>query len=179
MPTVTTDTTTETSNTNPHIREKNSPLESLIFQALRRYGDFSPGTLDGDVGLMFLEFANMVIDDIRMHPYAPSTTTTTTSGDTTTTTTTVNGIDYYESLQDVREIDDIIIVQGLLYHYALQQGSEKVSVYLPTYNTTLNRQLWRQKNGNTKIRMTVVDDGTNKGNINKGKTDTVNGTVSY
>ena len=88
MPTVTTDTTTETSNTNPHIREKHSPLESLIFQALRRYGDFSPGTLDGDVGLMFLEFANMVIDDIRMHPYAPSTTTTTTSGTTTTTTTT-------------------------------------------------------------------------------------------
>ncbi len=136
MPTTTTTTSTETSNTNPHIRATYSPLETLIFQALRRYGDFNPGTLDGDVGLMFLEFANMVIDDI-------------------------------------------IIVQGLLYHYALQQGSEKVSVYLPTYNTTLNRQLWRQKNGNTKIRMTVVDDGTNKGNINNGKTNTVNGTVSY
>ena len=59
----------EQSNTNPHIRESNSPLQTLAMQALRRFGDFHPGTVDGDVMLMFLEFANMVIDEIRLHPY--------------------------------------------------------------------------------------------------------------
>ena len=57
------------SDTNPHIRENNSPLNTLAMQALRRFGDFHPGTVDGDVMLMFIEFANMVIDDIRAHPH--------------------------------------------------------------------------------------------------------------
>lgn len=150
------------SDTNPHIREKNSPLETLALQALRRFGDYNPGTVDGDVMLMFLEFANMIIDDIRMHPYHDNT-----------------DLEYYESIQDVRPIDDIILVQGLLYHYAMQQGSDKIQVYLPTYNSTLNRQLWHKINGNTKIRMTVVDDGTNKANAGGGTTNTNNGTVTY
>jgi len=152
----------EQSNTNPHIREINSPLNTLAMQALRRYGDFHPGTVDGDVMLMFVEFANMVIDEIRMHPYHDGT-----------------DIDYYQSATDVRPIKDVIIVQGLLYHYAVQQGSEKMQAYMPTYFQTLNRELWAKKNGNTKIQMTVVDDGTNKNNIGGGKTNTTNGTVSY
>ena len=61
------------SDTNPQIREKNSPLETLALQALRRFGDYNPGTVDGDVMLMFLEFANMIIGDIRMHPYHTTT----------------------------------------------------------------------------------------------------------
>lgn len=150
------------SDTNPHIREKFSPLETLMLQALRRYGDYNPGTVDGDVMLMFLEFANMIIDEIRQHPYHDNT-----------------DIDYYESISEFREINDQIIVAGLLYHYALQQGSEKVQFYLPSYNTTLNRQLWNKKNGNTKIRMTVVDGGTNKKNVGGGVTDPDNGTVTY
>lgn len=150
------------SDTNPHIREVNSPLNTLAMQALRRFGDFHPGTVDGDVMLMFVEFANMIIDDIRAHPYYDNV-----------------AIDYYQSATDVRKIKDIIMVQGLLYHYALQQGSEKMQMYMPTYFATLNRELWQAKNGNTKIQMTVVDDGTNKRNLNGGKTNTSNGTVSY
>jgi hypothetical protein len=88
-------------------------------------------------------------------------------------------LEYYESIQDSRPIDDIILVQGLLYHYAMQQGSDKIQIYLPTYNSTLNRQLWHKINGNTKIRMTVVDDGTNKANAGGGTTNTNNGTVTY
>ena len=152
----------EQSNTNPHIRETNSPLNTLAMQALRRYGDFHPGTVDGDVMLMFVEFANMVIDEIRMHPYHDGT-----------------DIDYYQSATDVRKIKDIIMVQGLLYHYALQQGSEKMQMYMPTYFATLNRELWQSVNGNTKIQMKVVDGGTNKANINGGTTNANNGTVSY
>ena len=131
-------------------------------QALRRFGDFHPGTVDGDVMLMFVEFANMVIDDIRTHPYYDAV-----------------AIDYYQSATDVRKIKDIIIVQGLLHHYALQQGSEKMQMYMPTYFSTLNRELWQAKNGNTKIQMKVMDGGTNKRNINGGTTNASNGTVSY
>ena len=50
---------------------------------------------------------------------------------------------------------------------------------MPTYYNTLNRELWEAKNGNTKIAMTVVDDGTNKRNINGGKSSALNGSVSY
>lgn len=150
------------SNTNPQIRDTYSPLNSLVMQALRRYGDFHPGTIDGDVILMFMEFANIIIDEIRMHPYHDGTE-----------------IDYYQSPTDVREIPDIIIVSGLLYHYAVQQGSQKIELYMPTYNRTLNQQLWQKLNGNTKIQMRVVDDGTNKRNTGGGETDVNNGTVSY
>jgi hypothetical protein len=148
------------SNTNPHIREKNSPLETLVMQALRRYGDFHPGTVDGDVMLMFIEFANMVIDEIREHPYHDGT-----------------DIDYYQTQTDVRNISDVILTAGLLYHYSFQQGSEKMQFYMPNFYRTLNQQLWAARNGNTKIQMRVVDDGTNKRNLNGAVINEDNGTV--
>jgi hypothetical protein len=150
------------SNTNPQIRENYSPLNTLVLQAIRRYGDFHPGTVDGDVMLMFLEFANQIIDEIRMHPYHDG-----------------SEIDYYQGPTDVRAIPDPILVQGFLYHYAVQQGSEKLQMYMPMYNRTLNQLLWNKLNGNTKIQMKVVDDGTNKRNLNGGTVDENNGTVSY
>lgn len=150
------------SNTNPHIRENYSPLNTLALQALRRYGDFHPGTVDGDVMLMFIEFANMIIDEIRMHPYYDGVE-----------------VDYYQSTSDVRAIDDQIIVAGLLYHYAAQQMSEKLQVYTPQFQRILNQRLWERYNGNTKIQMRTVDGGTNKRNINGAITSTKNGTVSY
>lgn len=150
-----------TSNSNPHIAENFSPLNTLALQALRRFGDFNPGTIDGDVMLMFVEFANMVIDQIRMHPYHDGTE-----------------IDYYQHPSDIRPIPDPIIISGILFHYAMQQGSDKLQYYMPTYNTTLNHHLWQKLNGNTKIQMRVVDDGTNKKNSVGQLTSTINGTVS-
>lgn len=150
------------SNTNPQIRENYSPLNTLAMQAIRRFGDFHPGTTDGDVMLMFLEFANQIIDEIRMHPYHDG-----------------KEIDYYQTPTDVRAIPDPIIISGLLYHYALQQGSDKLQIYMPTFHRTLNQLLWQKRNGNTKIQMRVVDDGTNDRNLGGGKVNTNNGTVSY
>lgn len=154
-------TASYTSNTNPHIRDKNSPLSVLIMQTLRRYGDFHPGTVDGDVMLMMMEFANTIIDDIRQHPYHDTT----------------KPLDYYESVEEVRAIPDPIIVNGMLYHYALQQGSDKLQMYLPMYYQTMNRLLWQAMNGNSKVQMRVMDDGTSSRNINGGKTSLFNGTV--
>tara|TARA_R100000353_G_scaffold41053_2_gene32487 strand:- start:2316 stop:2789 length:474 start_codon:yes stop_codon:yes gene_type:complete len=150
------------SDTNPHIEENNSPLNTLALQALRRFGDFHPSTVDGDVMLMFLEFANMVIDDVRRHPYY--------DGDP---------IDYYTSPTDVRKVDDQIIVAGLLMHYSVQQASDKMELYIPMYQRKMHEILWNDYNGNTKIAMTVVDNGTNKRNINGGQTSAKNGLVTY
>jgi hypothetical protein len=57
------------SNSNPHIRDVYSPLQKLSMQALRRYGEFAPESVDGNVLLMFIDFANEIIEDVRVHPY--------------------------------------------------------------------------------------------------------------
>jgi hypothetical protein len=150
----------DNSDSNPHIRSGYSPLETLIFQALRRYGEMSPATIDGDTSLMFLEFANMVIDEVRSHPYHDGTQ-----------------LNYYLSLQDVREVPDPIMIAGILYHYASQQGSSKIQLFMPGYFRTMNQMMWLKINGNTPIQLRVVDGGTNPRN-QTGDTDPLNGTVS-
>ena len=60
----------------------------------------------------------------------------------------------------MRPIDDIILVQDCCTTTPCSRAAAK-SKSLPTYNS-INRQLWHKINGNTKIRMTIVDDGTNK-----------------
>lgn len=142
---------------NSHIADDYSPLETLIFQSLRRYGEFSPTTVDGDVTLMFIEFANMVVDEVRNHPYH-----------------TGEHIPYYTAITDRRTVPDPIMVNGMLLHYAVQQGSQKVQLYAPNYFRQLNQHLWFKLNGNTPIRMRVVDNGTHSTSAD-GKTNPVNG----
>lgn len=145
------------SDTNPHIRSGYSPLQTLIMQVLRRYGEFSPDTVDGDTALMFLEFANMVLDEVRMHPYHDN-----------------SELPYYLALSDAREVPDPVVVAGILYHYAMQQGSQKVQFYMPNYFRTMNQLLWQKLNGNTPIRMRVMEGGTNPRN-ETGTTNPING----
>lgn len=127
---------------NPHIAEPHSPLEVLALQALRRYGDMHPGTVDGEVMMMFIEFANMVIEDLRSHPYwdAPD-------------------IDYYTHPTEIRPIPDSIVVAGLLYHYSIQQQSNKIEAYGPMYFKGMTRTLYGRKYGNGPIEMSPVDRG--------------------
>lgn len=130
------------SSSNPHLIEPYSSLEMLSFQALRRYGDMHPGSVDGEVKLMFVEFANLVIEELRSHPYwsAPD-------------------IDYYTHPSETRPIPDAIMVAGLLYHYAMQQQSNKIEVYAPLYFKTTNRVLFSRKYGSGPIEMSPVDRG--------------------
>ena len=146
------------STQNPHLRNGNSSLETLALQAIRQFGDFNPGTVDSSVLSMFLQFANQIIDDIRAHPYYPGHPV----------------LDYYQSVTDARPINDTIIRSGLLYHYSMQQGSEKVEMYAPAYFRAMNQLLWQELNGNTAIRLRIVDEGTNKRNF-KDKTSSYNG----
>ncbi len=125
---------------NPHISEPYSDLEALIFQALRRYGDMHPGTVDGEVMLMFVEFANLVIEDLRGHAYWDNPE-----------------IDYYTHPQQQRAIPDSIMVSGLLYHYSVQQQSNKIEAYGPMYFKMMNRILYQRKYGSGPIEMSPWD----------------------
>ena len=139
---------------NPQIAQGvNSDIQSLTMQALRRYGDFVPGSIDGDVILMFIDFANLIIDEIRAHPYYVEAYK---KGLT-------KPLAYYTSSTDSRPIPDVVVVAGLLYQYANQQGSNKVQTYMPSFARTLNQQLWGLLQGHDRIEMNVVDGGSRGG----------------
>lgn len=111
-----------------------SPLDTLIMDALRDYGETNPGSMYADVSTMFLGFANQIIEDLRAHPYFD-----------------IPDLNYYTSLNEIRTIPDIIIKAGLKHYYALQQVSVKSKIYEPMYNKTMNTTLYQRKYGNAKI----------------------------
>ena len=115
---------------NPHIRSDYSPLEELIMQALRRHGEFSPSTVDGDVSLMMMEFANEVLEEINSHPYWTGAM-----------------LKPYISIQEARDVPDNILVLGMLFHYAVQQHSSKAEMASEKFFRTMNQTLYRDKHG--------------------------------
>tara|TARA_B100000941_G_scaffold290924_1_gene276141 strand:+ start:14187 stop:14891 length:705 start_codon:yes stop_codon:yes gene_type:complete len=131
------------SASNPHLGEPYSSLQTLAMQSLRRYGDMHPGTVDGEVIMMFVEFANLVLEDLRSHPYFDNIE-----------------VDYYTHPTEHRNIPDQIMVAGLLYNYAVQQQSNKVEAYGPMYFRTMNRILYNRKYGNSKIEISPHDRGS-------------------
>ena len=129
---------------NPHIRDKNSPLEALMLQALRRYGEFGVSTIDSEIAPLLLDLANMVLSDINTHPYFDA-----------------DPLEPYTHQTEARAIDDQLMVAGILAHYATQQGSPKAQLYNPMYLRLMNRTLWETlSGGGGKIQMRVTDDGT-------------------
>ena len=131
------------SASNPHLGEPYSSLQTLAMQSLRRYGDMHPGTVDGEVIMMFVEFANLVLEDLRSHPYFDNLE-----------------IDYYTHPTEHRNVPDQIMVAGLLYNYEVQQQSNKVEAYGPMYFRTMNRVLYNRKYGNSKIEISPHDRGS-------------------
>jgi len=125
---------------NPHLNNPYSELESLVFQTLRRYGDMHPGTVDGEVMMMFVEFANLILEDLRGHPYWDNAE-----------------IDYYTHPSETRPVPDNIMVAGLLYHYSVQQQSNKIEAYGPMYFKMMNRILFQRKYGSGKIELSPWD----------------------
>ena len=149
----------ETSVSNPHLFEDASALAELFRSVILRYGEFSVGTTEGEVGPLFLEMTNLVLDDVRSHPYW-------TGGD----------ISYPRSKDEkLVGIPDSIIVSGILAHYATQQQSEKAKTYVPMYQRQMNQLLWYAMNGNEPIQFRIVDGGTNPANANGAITSSING----
>jgi hypothetical protein len=115
---------------NPQIRDLYSPLEELIMQALRQHGEFAPSSVDGDVSLMLMEFANEVVEEVNSHPYW-----------------TGEIIEPYVSIQEARAIPDNIIMLGMLFHYSVQQNSSKAQYASEKFFRTMNQKLYRTKHG--------------------------------
>lgn len=133
------------SNSNPHIKDVYSPLQKLAMSALRRYGEFAPESVDGNVMLMFIEFANEVIDDIRVHPYFSD----------------AYEIEYYTHHTESRSIPDTIIIHGLMFKYAAQQASEKTQMYGPLYYKVMNQILYTEYARNSQLSIVPMDEGSN------------------
>jgi hypothetical protein len=127
--------------TNPQVTDDYSPLEVLAIRALRRYGDTSPGTVDGDVISMFIDLANEIVTEVNAHPYREN----------------MPKIDFYTHYTDKRPIHDAIIVNGLLFYYSIQQMSSKAKVYEATYYRTMNAMFNTDANGNGRPELKLLD----------------------
>lgn len=138
---------------NPHLTEPYSELQTLVMTALRRYGDGAPGAIDGELMMMFLGFANDIIEEVRAHPY----------WEALTQKGLAPALDYYTHPTDIRPIPDQIIVNGLIYYYALQQLSEKAGPAGPNYTRVMAQKLWQMLTGGARPQFTVVDGGSRGG----------------
>jgi len=121
-------------------KQASSSLQMIGEMALRRMGDFSSGSVSGEVFNMFVELGNRIVEDIRIHPYWDG-------GD----------IDYYVSLEERRGIPDMILLDGVVAHYALQQGSKKAEMFTKLYYRNLNQILYERKFGNLPLEIITMD----------------------
>jgi hypothetical protein len=112
-------------------REKFSPLEDLVRSSLVRAGNFSPSRIDGEVMMMMIELANRVVEDIRKHPYWNG-----------------GNLDYYNDPTEFRAIPDMIMIDGLVAHYLIQQGSEKAIMFLQLYQALMTDILLTRQDAN-------------------------------
>lgn len=139
----------------------NTPLETLIASAIRQFGDASSGAINGDVSLMMVEFANEIIEQIRVHPYQTYT------DDNNVVHTVIKDLRYYTHHTEKRDIPDTILVKGLLARYAMQQGSKRAQALWGVGLQTLNSVMFNRwseaqgMGGNDFENARVFDGGSN------------------
>lgn len=108
-----------------------STLETLALLALRRFGETSVSSMEGDALALFVLYGNEVIDDIRAHPYTSPGTE----------------LRYYAHITERRAIPDHLLVAGLLARHARDQKSKKADEYMGAYFSKLNQALMTAKFG--------------------------------
>jgi hypothetical protein len=79
--------------------------------------------------LMFVDFANEIVDEIHSHPYWSAGAK----------------IDYYLHPTDARPIPDHIMLSGLVAKYAIQQRSKVANDYEGRFLRALNLLLLQKK----------------------------------
>ena len=119
-----------------------SPLEALAMRALRRFGEMSPSSMEGDALLSFIDYGNEVIDDILGHPYADAGLV----------------IGYYTHPSEARAIPDHIVIAGLLARHADQLKSKAAGKFMADYYAKMNQVMARVKFGvGAEYRLQAVD----------------------
>jgi hypothetical protein len=120
---------------------------------LMLFGDNNYDMADGGLAHLLLHFANVIVGEVNQHPYR----------------TGKPKIDYYTHPDDVRPISDMIMRSGISGYYAMQQNSAKGQTLMSQYYQVMNRTLWEEMNGNTKIEGRIYDKGiTNEVNGSDG-----------
>jgi len=117
------------------------PLSVLINRALRKFGDGAGSYLQAGDTDLFLMYANDVIREYNIHPYNDDQ----------------DDLEYYDHEQEKRDIDDLVMVKGLTFFYALDQGSKRLQFYQQDYYQTLNSWLHNLRSGSGPITLQVVD----------------------
>ncbi len=131
-------------STTPQITDTSSPLEALVLRALRRYGEMSPSTKDAETILMFMDYANSILDDVMAHPYWQKGVV----------------IPYYSHHTERRPVPDTVVLSGLIALYSVDQTSAKAKSYLADYYNRLNQVLSRVKFGvGAQFEMQATDYG--------------------
>jgi hypothetical protein len=106
----------------------------------------APSTVDGETSMMFMDYANAVVDDVLSHPYWQT------------------GVDvpYYNHITERRGIPDTILLAGLVARYALDKSSKKAQAYEMEYNKRMNQVLARTRFGASPVfEVQVIDYNTN------------------
>lgn len=124
----------------PNIEDPYSPLNSLIEDAFRRYGNMGIETLDGSIRLMMLRYANRIVEDVRAHPYSS-----------------LPALDYYVSIDETRPIPDEIVLAGISYYYAKWMRSADWRSFEADYRVSMNQIFFNRKYGSGKIEMSTID----------------------
>lgn len=102
----------------------------------------SPSTVDAETTLMFMDYANSVLDDVMEHPYWKQGVV----------------VPYYNHQSEIRDIPDNIMLLGILAKYAVDKTSAKAQRYEMDYFKRLNQVLTRVKFGvGATFEMTAVD----------------------
>lgn len=128
---------------NPHVDdgEGYAPLGDLMSMGLVLFGDNNVDMADGALAHMLLYFANTIVSEVNAHPYR----------------TGMKPIPIYQHPADRRRIPDPILINGIAAYYAGQQQSQKAPLLMGQYYQTMNRMLWLELNGNTKIEARIFD----------------------
>jgi len=139
-------------STSPQITDDNAPLDVLTLRALRRYGEMSPSTVDAETTIMFMDYANSILDDVMEHPYWKK------------------GVElpYYKHQTEKRAVPDTLMLAGLIAKYAFDQSSAKAQKYEADYYKRLNQALARVKFGVGAEFEMVALDYDNKGTDTPG-----------
>lgn len=132
-----------------------SEMKLVVANAMNLWGVSHASVLDGTASHIFLLFANAVIEDVNSHPYWENNPQ----------------LDYIQSLTEACPIPDLIMVYGLLAHYAAQQrNADGIQLFKPQYDRALNQMLWNRLNGNTPIEVRPVDRSEGRSVVNGRKT---------
>lgn len=117
-------------------------LQTMADNTLRRYGEGAASIGDAQIALMFIDFANEILDEMMLHPYWNK-----------------GVVEPFLHMEDRRpEISSVVMEAGLLWKYAVRQKSRNADQYAAHFFRLMNNRFYLEAFGpNPTLTMLVVD----------------------